>query len=40
MDVNTLHDENWFDDQYMTVLGPEDEIQIDESWLDDLDEAA
>jgi hypothetical protein len=37
MDIKPLRCESWFDDLYD---GPEDDTQIDESWMDDLDEAA
>jgi hypothetical protein len=40
MDVKPLRGESWFDGLYMTGHGPEDEVPIDESWLDDLNEAA
>ena len=40
MDVKPVHGEGWFDDLYVTDRGPEDETQDDESWMDDLDEAA
>ena len=40
MDVTPLQSESWFDDQYASEQGPEYEIRLDESWLDDLIEAA
>jgi hypothetical protein len=40
MDTKSLRGESWFDDLYTNERGPEFDIQIDESWLDDLDEAA
>jgi hypothetical protein len=40
MDVKPLRGESWFTGIYMTGHGPEDEVDIDESWLDDLNEAA
>lgn len=40
MDTKSLRGESWFDDLYTNEHGPEFGIQIDESWLDDLDEAA
>jgi hypothetical protein len=40
IDVKPVRGESWFDDLYDADYGPEYEIQSDESWMDDLDEAA
>lgn len=40
MDIKPVRGESWFDDLYDSGYGPEDKTQIDESWMDDLDEAA
>lgn len=40
MDLASFNVESWFDDLFVTGYGPDYEIQIDESWLDDMDEAA
>jgi hypothetical protein len=40
MDVKTVRDDGWFDDQYYADYNSEYEMQSDEGWMDDLDEAA
>ena len=40
VDNKTLLREYWMDDPYETDCGPEAKISDDESWMDDLDEAA
>jgi hypothetical protein len=40
MDSKSLHDASWFDDLYANEQSSLYEMHVDESWLDDLDEAA
>jgi hypothetical protein len=40
MDATTLRGESWFDDLYTDECGPIFDLEIDDCWMDDLDEAA
>jgi hypothetical protein len=40
MDTKSVSGDSWFDDLYSSEYASTDEIQVEEGWLDDLDEAA
>jgi hypothetical protein len=40
MDAKSVSGDSWFDDLYSSEYASTDEIQVDEGWLEDLDEAA
>jgi hypothetical protein len=39
MNVKSVRGDSWFDDLYSSEYTSSEEIQVDQGWMDDLDEA-